>query len=58
MRGWAKNQSGLYKVEIERHTKLINELDLKLSLTFLMCQIRLLRARLSRNCELFLEKKR
>lgn len=29
MRGWAKNQSGIYKVEKERLTQLINALDLK-----------------------------
>ena len=29
LRGWAKNQNGLYKVEKERLIQLINELDLK-----------------------------
>ena len=29
LRGWAKNQSGIYKAEKERFINLINELDLK-----------------------------
>ena len=29
LRGWAKHQSGIYKVEKERLTRIINELDVK-----------------------------
>uniref|UniRef100_A0A452Z2Y9 Uncharacterized protein n=1 Tax=Aegilops tauschii subsp. strangulata TaxID=200361 RepID=A0A452Z2Y9_AEGTS len=35
LRGWAKNQSGIYKVEKERLTQIINELDVKAESTLL-----------------------
>uniref|UniRef100_A0A453HI58 Uncharacterized protein n=1 Tax=Aegilops tauschii subsp. strangulata TaxID=200361 RepID=A0A453HI58_AEGTS len=35
LRGWAKNQSGLYKVEKERLIQIINELDLRAETTLL-----------------------
>uniref|UniRef100_A0A452Y7A5 Uncharacterized protein n=1 Tax=Aegilops tauschii subsp. strangulata TaxID=200361 RepID=A0A452Y7A5_AEGTS len=35
LRGWAKNQSGIYKVEKERLTQIINEHDVKAESTLL-----------------------